>query len=95
MGSWVWDPTDESPLHVLRGHAGPVAAVAFSADGSLVVSAGSDATVRLWDPATGGLVHVLDGRTDRAPVAELSPHGPLLATGGTDGVVRMWQWSAA
>jgi WD40 repeat protein len=35
------------------GHRGPVAAMLFNKDASLIASAGADGTVRIWDGATG------------------------------------------
>src|SRR5687767_11063588 len=37
----------------LKGHKGAVVAVAWSADGKALASAGTDRTIRVWDPATG------------------------------------------
>ena len=49
----VWDVAAGHLLHTLRGHAGPVNAVAVSADGQAIVSASEDETLRVWD--AGGL----------------------------------------
>jgi serine/threonine-protein kinase len=49
---------DKSPF---AGHNGSVLAVAFSADGKKLLSAGKDQTVRLWDVATGQEVKKLSG----------------------------------
>ncbi|MGI9424023.1 MAG: c-type cytochrome, partial [Hyphomicrobiaceae bacterium] len=49
----LWDLSSGKPLHVLRGHTGPVNAVAFSSDGSLLLSAAYDGTLRLWSVVTG------------------------------------------
>jgi WD40 repeat protein len=41
----------------------PVNSVAFSPDGSRVVSASHETTVRIWNARTGGLEAVLEGHT--------------------------------
>ena len=41
---------------VLSGHTGEVECLAFSSDGTFLVSGGMDATIKLWDIQTGGVV---------------------------------------
>jgi WD40 repeat protein len=49
---------------VLAGHKGPVLRVAFSPDGSRIVTASADKTARVWDAATGEALIVLRGHDD-------------------------------
>ena len=49
----LWRRAHQGHRFTLRGHEGPVYAVAFVPKGNLVVSGGADGTVRLWDMAEG------------------------------------------
>jgi len=49
----VWDARDGRLLATLGGHAGGADTVAFSADGSLVVTTSADDVAMVWEPRTG------------------------------------------
>src|SRR5581483_11223955 len=49
----IWDIATGKQLRQLEGHTQPIWAIAFSEDGSLLVSAGYDQTARVWDAETG------------------------------------------
>ena len=46
-------------LDSLPGHAGAALTVAFSPDGKLLASGGSNGMMKLWDPVTGVCVNTL------------------------------------
>jgi WD40 repeat protein len=49
----VWDTDSGNEKFFYPRHRGQVLSVAFSSDDKMVVSLGSDGTLRLWDPVTG------------------------------------------
>jgi WD40 repeat protein/serine/threonine protein kinase len=75
---------------VLAGPSGEISALAFSPDGSLVASGGSDGTVHLFEASTGEQHLVLPGNACEVSDVAFSPDGAKLASAsGCDGV-RIW-----
>ncbi|WFD21622.1 hypothetical protein MEQU1_000277 [Malassezia equina] len=57
---------------------------------TLIVSAGSDRSLRVWDAATGHCVQVLRGHTSTIRCAQGISGQPNVITGSRDGTVRVW-----
>jgi len=69
--------------------------VAFSPDGKLLASAGSDGIVQLWNPVTGQAVGVplATGARDGVYGVAFSADGRWLASAGSDGAIHLWNTS--
>jgi WD40 repeat protein len=76
----VWDFDKQEKVFDLPGHHDRINAVAFSPDGSWLVSGGDDSTIRVWNVLTGRLAVA---RQFDAAVQSLafSPDGKYLFTG--------------
>ena len=67
-----------------------VRSVAFSPDGTLLASGGTDEKVKLWDVATRESIATLNGHTDEVTSVTFSPDGTLLASASEDNTVKLW-----
>ncbi|KAI0310037.1 hypothetical protein OF83DRAFT_1071175 [Amylostereum chailletii] len=77
--------------NVLRGHNDGICSVAYSPDGTRIVSGSDDWTIRIWDAETGQPVgKPLQGHTSEVNSAAYSPDGTRIVSGSYDKAVRIW-----
>jgi len=86
----VHDTVIHDAGHVLQGHEGYVIQVAYSRDGTRLVTAGLDGRVRLWDPRDGQL-RATFGEGGKIYGFAFSPDQTRLATASEDGRARIWE----
>src|SRR3954468_4480959 len=86
----TWDLAAGRELLVLRGHEAPVWSAAFYPDGSKLVSAPWDKSVRLWDLAKGRELLALHGHEHGVNSVAFSPDDGKLASASFDSTVRLW-----
>jgi WD40 repeat protein len=87
----VYPGGDDKAAFELKGHAGPVVGLGFTATNALVVSAGADKTVRFWTPAdkkNSGTYAT--GAADLTGFA-VNPGTGVPYTASADGLLRVWQ----
>jgi WD40 repeat protein len=95
----LWDVSgtkQQQPLRELHEHSSWITSVAFSPDGSQLVSGSCDNTVRLWSMASGKLLKTLTGHLGTLNSVAFHPNGKQVASGSNDKTVRLWtvcEWS--
>ena len=96
-----------STLETHESHSGPgphgetmtwccgsdVLALAYSPDGSLIVSTHDDETIKFWDPEKAEPTRVIKGRFPDVQSVAFSPDGKMIATGYHEGKARVDLWS--
>jgi cytochrome c len=81
----------QTPLHAqLRGHGGPVRALAVTADGTHAISGSFDTSAILWSLRDGSAEQVLRFHESAVNAVTMLPDGRIV-TGGEDGKVAIWQ----
>jgi hypothetical protein len=75
---------------VLNGHDAAIRAVAFSPDGSLVLTGEWNKVAWLWNAETGSEIQSYTGHEASIDAVAFSPDGRLVLTGSWDSTARIW-----
>ena len=91
--AFVWDTRTGKLLLSLAGAKSPIHDIAYSPDGSRIVTGSDDGAAIVWDAGSGKRMLALrdPGAAGGALGVGLSPDGTLLATADVLGRIRIWQ----
>jgi WD40 repeat protein len=81
--------TFEEPV-ILQGHEDSVPIIRFSSDGSILVSADENNTIRMWDMNSKSHESLVLHMKSSAANLSLSPDNNFLAVGDYNGIVQIW-----
>jgi WD40 repeat protein len=86
----TWNLAGSGEKLTLAGHGKVIVHLAFSPDGKLLASAGSDDALKIWDPTTGQLLQKLTDFRDGVQASAFSADGRTLAASDGDGAIQIW-----
>ncbi len=85
-------------LHKLRGHSDEISRVCsiliqicFNSQGTLLLTASQDKTVKLWDTKSGKCLQTLETHTDEVFSALFNYDGDALITASKDNTISIWK----
>jgi len=81
LAGGAWADVVSVPIRTFAGHASDVYSVAFSPDGSQVLTGSGDNTAKLWDAATGTEIRTFSGYASYVSSVAFSPDGSQVLTG--------------
>jgi WD40 repeat protein len=90
FGITLWDVKTLNFYRHVEAHSGHVRAIAFSPDGQLLASGGSDHSVELRNVNTLQKLNTLEGHSYKVTSLAFSPNSKMLASGSEDTTIRLW-----
>jgi len=87
---YIWESESGGEEMVLAGHGSGVSSVAFSPDGTRVLTGSGDNTAKLWDAQAGAEIRTFSGHTDLIRSVAFSPGGTRVLTGSGDNTAKLW-----
>jgi WD40 repeat protein len=86
----VWNLKSGQMVRTLKGHSGPVVAVAAMPNGRHAVSGSKDRMLRLWDLETGDSLNVFQGHAGSVNSVAITPDGRCAVSASSDKTLRLW-----
>jgi WD40 repeat protein/transcriptional regulator with XRE-family HTH domain len=77
-------------IRTLHGHTRPVTDCAISPDGTWIVSASEEGTLRLWDVHSGALRFILERHAAPVTCCAITPGGNRIISASSDGTIKIW-----
>jgi eukaryotic-like serine/threonine-protein kinase len=87
----LWSATKTIPIGAPMRHSGEIRLLEFNCEGSRLLSAGDDQTVRVWDTRNGLPVWEPLPHDARITAAIFTPDGEAVVTACDDGTTRLWE----
>ena len=85
-----YDVTNFTCLKTLEGHSDSVRSIAYSPDGTKIVSGSYDETIKIWDANTGKCLKTLEGHLSFVESVAFSPDGTKIISGSSDHTIKIW-----
>lgn len=86
----VWDVKTKKKVFSFKGHAGDLRSARFSPDGTKIVSAASDKTIKVWDVNTQQPLYTLTGHTNEVYDAQFFPDASKILSVSSDYTLKIW-----
>ena len=84
------DYTNFQCLKTLEGHSNSLNSVAYSPDGTKIISGSGDKTIKIWNANTGQCLQTLEGHSGSVYSVAYSPDGTKIISGSFDYTIKIW-----
>ena len=77
-------------LETLKGHSYSVLSVAYSPDGTKIISGSGDKTIKIWEANTGECLKTLKGHSETIFSVAYSSDGTKIISCSYDETIKIW-----
>ena len=86
----IWDVRQGALVRTVAGYSGFIWGIDWSLEKDILVSAGTDGTLRWWNLEQGLNLAAVQVHDAWARAVQVSPDGKTVASCGEDGVIKLW-----